>query len=137
MKQKFYRYALPLTLTLLCGLYFVHSNLKVEDTNSSNLAKTLLQFYHVKQHASIGIYPLSGDKKLAVEVAESEEQEEEIKYAVPSENSKYSGSNSTSYTHTNLDGFSFYSSRISNHLLKVSNTIFPYRRYIRFQVFRL
>ena len=137
MKKRFYRYALPLALTLLCGLYFVHSNLKVEDTNSSNLDKTLLQFYDVNQHASVGIYPLSGDKKLAVEVAESEEQEEEIKHAIPSENSKYSGSNSPSYAHTNLDGFSVYSSRISNNLLKVSGTVFPYRRYIRFQVFRL
>ncbi len=137
MKQRFYRYALPLTLTLLCGLYFVHSNLKVEDTNSSNFTETLLQFNDTNQHASVGIYPLSGDKKLAVEVAESEEQEEEIRHTIPTENSKYSGSNSPSYAHTNLDGFSVYSSRVSNHLLNVSGTIFPYRRYIRFQVFRL
>ncbi|ASV29748.1 hypothetical protein [Maribacter cobaltidurans] len=137
MKLRFIKYGLPFVLTLLCGLYLVHSNLKVEDTSSINLVETFLQPNDTNQNASVGINPSSSPKRLAVEVAESEEQEEEIRHTIPAENSRYSGSNSTSYAHTNLDGFSVYSSRVSNHLLNVSGTIFPYRRYIRFQVFRL
>ena len=137
MKLRFIKYGLSLVLTLLCGLYLVHSNLKIEDTTSINLVETLLEPNETNQHASVGINPSSGTKRLAVEVTESEEQEEEIRHTIPTENSKYSGSNSPSYAQTNLDGFSVYSSRISNNLLKVSGTIFPYRRYIRFQVFRL
>lgn len=137
MKQRFFRYALPLTLTLLCGLYFVHSNLKVEDTVSSDTKKSLFELNDVNQHASIGINPLSSDKKLAIEVAESEEQEEEVRHTTPSQNSKHLGAVSATLLSAQFLWHSLFDTKKSFAALSASDTTFPFRRYIQYQVFRL
>lgn len=137
MNQRFFRYILPLALTVLCGLYFVHSNLKVEDFATVDTKESILQFNEVDQQANIGVSPLSTNKKFAVEIAECEEQEEEVRHSITSEHSKYLGFISATLTRVQWSLYSLFESKKSFAALIASDTTFPFRRYIKYQVFRL
>lgn len=137
MKRSFFRYYLPLLLTLLCGLYFVHSNLKVEESVNINSQESLFQFNDINQHASVGINPLSSDKKLAIEITESEEQEEEVRHNIPSNDSKLLGSIPTALLRAQFLWHTLFDSKKSFAALSASDTTSPFRRYIKYQVFRL
>lgn len=139
MKQSILKYSLPLMLTLLCGLFFVHSNLKVEDSIKLDSKETLSQFKDVDQHAQVAINTLSSDKKLAIEVAETEEQEEEVRHSDSSkENNKQLANITFSFLLLSHILWSFlYRSKKSNALSSALEATLPFRRYIRYQVFRL
>lgn len=137
MKQSLLKYSLPLMLTLLCGLFFVHSNLKVEDSIKLDSKEALTQFNDVDQHAQVAINPLSSDKKLAIEVAETEEQEEEIRHTVPTEHGRYLGGISATLLRTQFIWHTRFDSQKSFVAFSASDTTSLFRRYIKYQVFRL
>ncbi|RRQ49581.1 hypothetical protein DZC72_02975 [Maribacter algicola] len=139
MKQSFFKYSLPFMLTLLCGLCFVHSNLKLEDSIKLDSKETFSQFKDVDQQAQVAINTLSSDKKLAIEVAETEEQEEEVRHSDSSkENNKQLANITYSFLLLSHILWSFlYRSKKSNALSSALEATLPFRRYIRYQVFRL
>ncbi|TLF45227.1 hypothetical protein [Maribacter aurantiacus] len=137
MKQSLLKYSLPLMLTLLCGLFFVHSNLKVEDSIKLDSKEALIQLNDVDQHAQVAINPLSSDKKLAIEVAETEEQEEEIRHTFPTEHGRYLGGISATSLRTQFIWHTRFDSQKSFVAFSASDTTSLFRRYIKYQVFRL
>ncbi|KAA2218822.1 hypothetical protein [Maribacter flavus] len=137
MKQSFLKYSLPLMLTLLCGLYFVHSNLKVEDSIKLDSKEAFSQFKDVDQHAQVAINPSYSDKKLAIEVAETEEQEEEIRHKFPTEHGRYLGGISAALLRTQFIWHIRFDSQKSLVAFSASDTTSLFRRYIKYQVFRL
>ncbi|MFX0555642.1 hypothetical protein ACOCEA_02530 [Maribacter sp. CXY002] len=137
MKQRLFKYVMSLILTLLCGLYLVHSNLNSVDNPASEAEASFFNIIQEGQNAQVGHSSLSGHRQLAVEVAEIEEQEEEIRHTPSSGNSKHFGSDAALFLKIRFLGLSLNPSKVSFANLKNLAIVPPFRRYLRYQVFRI
>ncbi|MDC6387548.1 hypothetical protein PP182_02560 [Maribacter sp. PR1] len=136
MKQRLLKYIVPVVLTLLCGLTFVHSNLEIDESSVSNSNAVLSSLDNQEHHAQLDSFSISSNRKVALEIAETEEQEEEIRHSFLDQ-SKQFGNSLGRYLHDQFLEYFLNPTKVSHANLKNLATVLPYSRYICYQVFRL
>lgn len=136
MKQRFLKYLVPVALTLLCGLTFVQSNLEIAESSTFNSNVVLSRLDNQEHHPQLENFSFSSNRKVALEITETEEQEEEIRHSLL-DNSKQFGNSLGRYLQTQFLEYFLNSTKVSYANLKNLATVLPYRRYICYQVFRL
>ncbi|WP_047246525.1 hypothetical protein [Maribacter thermophilus] len=138
MKQITNKRIIPIVLAFLCGLFFVHfSSENQKETSreiSSTVLNTVLNQTGIKAHID---YALStNDKHHAVETAEKEEKEEEHIISPTHKNQNLS-SISPAFFYAQILGLFPLLTEKSSVCIKALGFKIPYRRHIRFQIFRI
>lgn len=131
MNLKSFRYLVFLALTLLFGLNFIHPNLKIT-TDKDAVSDIVLS-----SHAQIAHLPLTTERTFALEIAEVEEREEEMRQVPDSEKEKHLLDLVPSALHQLFFGRFFVFSKAAYAHDSHFALSLPFRRYIKYQVFRL
>lgn len=139
MKQMSNKRIIPIVLAFLCGLFFVHFSSEIQKDTSHEISPTVLNsnlFNETGLQTCVDYDSSSTDRHHAVETAEKEEKEEEHIIS-PTQKKQTLSSIPTAFSFAQIIGLFPLFTEKSSVCIKALGFKIPFRRHIRFQIFRI
>lgn len=134
MRKAFAKYLYPLFILLLGG--FVN-HLYADSQNSIDDRNACYFGYHHLDHTSVDTSLIGAEKSFFIEVTDVEEQEERDEDLASLDTDLQFGSYLTAFFYASVSGQDFRELEINLGFSKPTSITAPFRRHIRFQVFRI